>query len=144
MRKAIRLLTALICFALGGASVHAALYWDSNGTADGAGATPTGTWGTDAFWNATADGTTTSPAAWVPGEDAVFSAGTDATGPFTVTINGNQTAGNLTVEEGTLTISGGDSLNVGGSMAGNGIIDIASGLTTTISTLLTGGMTPDK
>jgi hypothetical protein len=27
------------------------LYWDSNSTTAGAGATPTGTWGTSNFWN---------------------------------------------------------------------------------------------
>ena len=30
---------------------NAQLYWDSNGTTAGAGATPTGTWGTSNFWN---------------------------------------------------------------------------------------------
>ena len=120
MRRNIQVITTLVCFALTGGCLQAALYWDSNGTTDGAGTTPNGIWGTDAFWNATADGTTTSPTAWVPGEDAVFCAGTDVSGPFTVTINGSQTAGNLTVEEGELTIAGGVSLNVGGAVAGKG------------------------
>ena len=33
------------------------VYWDSNGNTPGAGATPTGVWGTDAFWGTLPDGT---------------------------------------------------------------------------------------
>ncbi len=92
-------------------SAHAAnAHWDSNGTTAGAGATPTGTWGTSTFWNATADGTTTTPAAWATGNVAIFSAGTDATTAYTVTLSGTQTIGGLTVEEGTPTITGGTAL----------------------------------
>src|SRR5512133_1266261 len=107
--------------------------------AQGAGAAPNGTWGATAFWNLSAEGTTTSPAAWLSGEDAVFSAGTDAITPFTVTIQGTQVAGNLTVEEGAPTITGGVGLNVGGGAAGKGIIDVASDVTLTVNTVLTGG-----
>jgi hypothetical protein len=39
-------------------TAHSAnLYWDSNGSTAGAGATPTGTWGTNSFWNTTNNGT---------------------------------------------------------------------------------------
>lgn len=92
-------------------SAHAAnAYWDSNGTTTGAGTTPTGTWGTSTFWNATATGATTATGAWTTGNVAVFSAGTDATSAYTVTLSGTQTIGGLTVEEGTPTITGGTSL----------------------------------
>jgi hypothetical protein len=37
------------------------LYWDGNGDSAGAGTTPTGTWGTDLFWNTTAGGDVTTP-----------------------------------------------------------------------------------
>jgi autotransporter-associated beta strand protein len=90
----------------------ATVYWDSNGTVAGAGTAPAGTWGTSTFWNATADGTTTTPAAWVNGNVAVFSAGADATGGFTVTLSGTPTIGGLTVEEGIPTISGGTALGL--------------------------------
>ena len=40
--------------ALGGT----ALYWDANGTSAGAGATPTGTWGTSSYWNSDPTGGT--------------------------------------------------------------------------------------
>src|SRR5688572_16452580 len=63
------------------------LYWDSNGSTAGAGATPTGTWGTDNFWSSVFDGTAaTGP--WIADLDAVFSAGLDASGPFAVTVSG--------------------------------------------------------
>jgi autotransporter-associated beta strand protein len=85
------------------------VFWDSNGLSAGAGAVPTGTWGTDGFWTADALGemaTTT----WTAGADAVFSAGADAVGPFTVTLNGIQDAGSVTVEEGAVVLSGGELL----------------------------------
>jgi fibronectin-binding autotransporter adhesin len=107
MNKAIHLVTSLIAFALVGASAHAASsYWDSNDITPGAGDTPTGTWGTDNFWSTDSTGAATTTA-WTSGDIAVFSAGTDATNAFTVTVNGNQTAGGITFEEGVVTLSGG-------------------------------------
>lgn len=81
-------------------------YWDANDTIAGAGATPTGTWGTNAFWTSTADGTGT-PVAWTAGNDAVFSAGTDAVASFDVTLNGIQSAGGVKFEEGTVSLVSG-------------------------------------
>src|SRR3954468_790164 len=81
-------------------------YSDSNRTIAGAVTTPNGTWGTSLFWNPTADGTTTTPGPWVSGDDAVFSAGSDATGPFTVTLSGTQTAKSILIEEGQITFAG--------------------------------------
>lgn len=92
-------------FSLSYTALSAGVFWDANGSTAGAGASPVGTWGTDDFWG-DADGLAT-PAAWTPGEDANFSAGTDATGPFTVTINGNQSAGSVSFQEGEVTLSGG-------------------------------------
>lgn len=86
------------------------LYWDSNGTTNGAGTTPTGNWGTNDYWSASSLGTATT-AAWTSGETAVFSAGTDATGIFTVTLGAAQTAAGLTFEEGVVTLTGMD-LNI--------------------------------
>ncbi|HZO85518.1 MAG TPA: autotransporter-associated beta strand repeat-containing protein, partial [Verrucomicrobiae bacterium] len=75
------------------------LFWDSNGATPGAGATPTGIWGTDLFWNDLADGTGTL-AAWTSGSTAIFSAGTDATTEFTVNIIANQTVAGMLIQEG--------------------------------------------
>src|SRR5258705_10537868 len=103
--SAAKLLTAMIAVALVPHAFGQSLYWDANGTDPGAGATPTGIWGTDLFWNSLADGTGT-PGAWVSGGTAVFSAGGDATGGFTVTLGSAQTAGGITVEEGAVTLVG--------------------------------------
>lgn len=105
------LVTAVVISLASLAAVPSALaadaYWDpTNGTATGAGATPTGSWGTNAVWNATADGTGT-PAAWKANDVAIFSAGDDAVNPFAVTLTGTQTINGLTVQEGTPTIQGG-------------------------------------
>jgi uncharacterized repeat protein (TIGR01451 family) len=82
------------------------LYWDGNGATAGAGTAPTGTWGTDNFWSTVFDGTAAT-GAWVPGRTAVFSAGTDAIGGFTVAVSGTQTATGVTVEEEGTSFSGG-------------------------------------
>ena len=95
------------------------LYWDANGVAAGAsspGTTGTGTWGTDNFWSTTSAGV--DPGAWTSGNIAIFSAGADATGTFTVTLNGTQTAGGVTFEEGTVTLAGGQ-LTLSGPIAVN-------------------------
>ena len=84
------------------------LYWDINGTTIGAGgAAPSGTWdGTATNWSGDSTGNSTT-AAWINGSAAVFSAGTEATGSYTITLSGAQTASGLTFEEGTATLSGG-------------------------------------
>lgn len=83
------------------------LTWDANGASPGAGGpAPIGTWGTDSFWSTSAAGDVAT-AAWLPGGKAAFSAGTDATGPFTVTLDGVQDARWVIFEEGTVTLSGG-------------------------------------
>src|SRR5687768_14573473 len=95
----------------------ATLYWDVNGSNPGAGTTPSGTW--DGFtenWNLSSDGGSQMAfPLWTSGDTAIFSAGTDASGPFTVTLNGTQTIGGMTVEEGLLNLTGtsGSALAVG-------------------------------
>jgi autotransporter-associated beta strand protein len=83
-----------------------ALYWDGNGNATGAGSAPAGTWGSDNFWGTLAGGTGT-PGAWIDWSVPTFSAGTDATGTFTVNVSGTQTTDGPSFEEGTVTLSGG-------------------------------------
>jgi len=62
-------------------------YWDTNGVTAGAGgASPTGNWdAASSFWSASTTGETDT-ASWIAGGSAVFAAGSDATGPYTVTI----------------------------------------------------------
>src|SRR5207253_477663 len=91
------------------------LYWDVNGSTSGAGGpTPTGAW--DAIssnWNAASDGTGVA-GTWSSGNTAVFAAGTDATGAYTITVDpGFNIAGvnGITFEEGNLTIAAGDAIS---------------------------------
>ncbi len=67
-------------------------YWDINGATAGAGgASPTGNWdstSTSAVWNSSPAGTAAT-ASWVSGGIANFAAGSDATGPYTVTVGGS-------------------------------------------------------
>ena len=141
--KPTQFITSLICFALWQtAAAPATKYWDIDGATPGAGgATPAGTWntGTTANWTTSSTGSTAGTT-WASGDDAVFSAGTDATGAFTNVLDNTasppvQNAGNLTVEEGTVTIAGdpGILLNIGGGVAGKGIINVAAGASATIS-----------
>ena len=83
------------------------LHWDANGTVAGAGGiAPAGTWGSDDFWSTAADGTSaTGP--WVDGSDALFAAGTDADGTYSIQVVGSPAVDSLVFEEGTVTLSGG-------------------------------------
>src|SRR5688572_3839119 len=85
-------LPALLLVSSAGSSLRAqSLYWDANGTTAGAGATPTGIWGTDTFWSTDPIGELAT-AGWTAGGIAVFSAGADGSGSFVVTVTGTQTA----------------------------------------------------
>ncbi len=112
-------------------TAHAQLYWDIDTIDQGGagGATPSGVWDTGtANWNVNSDGTGL-PTTWSAGESAVFSAGTDATGSFDVTVSGTQSLSALTVEEGTIRQLSG-TIDFG---AVNGVIDVASGATWDVS-----------
>lgn len=89
-------------------------FWDINDLTPGAGgAAPSGIWdASTTHWSTSADGDT-STAAWTPGNGAVFSAGSDATDPYTITISGTQTADALWFEDGTTTLTG-DGLTLNG------------------------------
>jgi hypothetical protein len=98
---------------IGSLSLHDAkavnVFWDINGAAAGTGATPSDTWdGANVFWSATSAGNV-APGLTTVGSanDGFFSAGTDATGIYNVTVSGTQLANSLTFQEGTPTLSGG-------------------------------------
>jgi autotransporter-associated beta strand protein len=86
----------------------APMYWDSNGATAGAGITPTGTWGTNDYWSTSSVGTVATPAYTTTSADAIsFSAGSDAIGPYTVTLNGTQNALSVQARTGQVTLGGG-------------------------------------
>jgi len=83
-------------------------FWDSNGATAGAGLDPTGTWGDDPYWTTSSTGTdTTSNPVTTTGDNLSFSAGSDTTGPYTVTLDGTQYAKSITARTGNLTLAGG-------------------------------------
>jgi autotransporter-associated beta strand protein len=105
------------------------LYLDTNGATAGSGAPATVIWDSAAIWSAESDGVTaTWP--WLGGARAVLSAGADS-GALTITVDGNQTLGGLTVEEGDPVLTGG-SLELATAATGfdiTGTAGIASELT---------------
>jgi autotransporter-associated beta strand protein len=118
------------------APAQSVLYWDTNGSTSGAGSTPTATWSTSASnkdWTTNAFGTS-STIQWTDGSNANFSAGFDATGPFTVTVSGTVSAANLIVLMGNPTFTGG-TINLGGSSP---IVSTILGSTATINSIVTG------
>jgi len=114
---------AVIAFATT-ASAQTTVYWDIDGPTPGAGGvSPSGTWsGTAANWSPNAAGDAAT-AAWVSGTAAgdgsvaFFSAGSDATGSFTVTIDGTNNASGLVVNQGTVNLAGGGVIALGGGTA---------------------------
>ena len=116
------------------------LYWDSNGTGtDGAGDTPTGTWGTDVFWSTDSTGNNvgspTLTATTTSVDDVFFSAGTDAVNAYTVGLGaGTRNARRVTFEDGTVTLNDGTL-----SLGNQGGITVATSTVTgaTISSGLT-------
>jgi fibronectin-binding autotransporter adhesin len=115
MRFGTSLTASLLLLIVGASTTRAQTrYWDIDtiSRAGAGGATPSGTWsGTNATWSTNAGGTGI-PTTWPGGNLAAFAAGSDATGAYTVTVSGSQNLTGLTVEEGTISQSGG-TLNFG-------------------------------
>jgi autotransporter-associated beta strand protein len=116
-------------------------YWDLNGATAGAGTAPAGTWNsTSTNWSSSSGGTVvTGP--WAE-QNAIFSAGTDSTGSYTVSVSGTQVVANLLVQRGTVTFTGGPLYYLGtGSYFSN---YVAAGVTAIFNTPFVGGGSPDK
>jgi hypothetical protein len=107
-------------------------YWDIDGANPGAGgATPAGTWdgaATNFNTDSTGGAGGTINATSGAGDIIVFAAGGDATGTYTVTVSGTQSAGQVSFEEGTVTLTGG-TLAVG-------TFNVSSGVTATVASNL--------
>jgi autotransporter-associated beta strand protein len=111
-----------------------ARYWDTNGTAAGTGgASPSGNWdGVAANFNSDSAGTElgTLVAATDTGTPVVFSAGSDATGTYTVTVTGTQAAEKVIFNKGNVTLAGGK--------ISAGRFDVWTGVSATVNSTLTG------
>jgi fibronectin-binding autotransporter adhesin len=114
LRKSVATIVPLLTLA---SPLSAALvYWDTNGVTPGTGADSTGTWdATTPNWNSDPGGEGAGPGVWTAGETAVFSAGTEGTAPFTLTVSGTQTAAGVILEEGAMTFNSGVIAIGGGS-----------------------------
>lgn len=113
------------------------LYWDINGSLAGAGGagSPAGTWdGANTNWNNVSDGTGNA-LQWSAGGVAVFSAGSDANSPYTVTVSGTQSVAGLTFKDtaATATLTGGTV-----SLSGLHTITTNSGVTANIDSAIGG------
>lgn len=142
MKKALLALTVIAVLYVPVPAMGATNYWDTNVDAGAGGtgtSTPTGTWdtGTTANWNINSDGTGV-PTMWAAGDSAVFSAGSDATGAYDVTVSGIQTLGPLLqIEEGAVHLVGGQ-VNFGATngnitVDGTSILTISAAGSTTIN-----------
>ncbi|MBI5689058.1 MAG: autotransporter-associated beta strand repeat-containing protein [Verrucomicrobia bacterium] len=103
-----RLFTVFLALGIMAGAVRAQFYWDTSGSTAGAGgSTPSGTWSTSAAnWSSSSAGTAATAAWSGSSNDAVFAAGTDATGAYTVTVSGSVSVNDITFAEGTVTIAG--------------------------------------
>ena len=116
-------------------------YWDLNGTTAGAGSAPSGTWDTSSSnWSTDPNGAVAA-GPWA-GTKAIFSAGSDATGSYTITVSGVQPVNHLLVMNGTVTFTGGQ-LNFTGAGAYFSNY-VAAGHTAIFNTPFGGGGSPDK
>src|SRR5690349_6353670 len=106
LRRVAAVLAGLVLASLASAQ----LYWDpTNGSTMGTGSTtPTGAWntsGSNKTWNSSSLGINNT-VKWTDGSDAVFSAGSDATGSYTVTV-GTVSANAISIKHGSPIFSGG-------------------------------------
>lgn len=119
-------------------SAHSAvLYWDSNGATAGAGLDPSGTWGTDAYWSTSQAGTNaTANTPTTTADDLRFSAGSDTTGTYVVTLNGVQSAGIVQARTGSVTLTGGTLAMVRNATNGSPYLDTIDTANLTVSSTL--------
>lgn len=117
-------------------------YWDTNSTTVGAGGTsPGGVWNAaNTNWSSAAAGDAAT-STWNPGDAAVFSAGSDATGSYSVFALGTLSADAIWAKNGTVTVSDGGSgvINLGASGILRGDTQLTLGVPVNATVLNTGG-----
>lgn len=116
-------------------------YWDINGAIAGAGganpldplalAAPTGTWSASTAHWTDAEAGDAATTAWTAGAVASFAAANEATGSYTVTVDGTRSVSGLIVENGELELTGGTiAFGSGELTVGNGaLLSLASRVT---------------
>lgn len=115
-----------------------AKWWDTNGASTGAGGSgsPSGTWSTSATNWSTSSGGTSATAGWVNDSTgawkARFSAASDGTGAFAVTLPAEIQIAQIGLEEGTPTFTGGTLTFVGAEAT-----QILTGITVGVPTIAT-------
>ena len=122
------------------AGAQSALYWDIDGatSAGAGGSAPAGTWvAGGSGWSTSALGDMAGTT-WLQGSNAVFAAGTNAVGSYTVTLSGTVSAAGLHYEDGasgsTLTLADGGTLE----LAGASEIQVAAGSTLRVEAPIAG------
>ena len=120
-------------------------YWDLNDSTPGASGdtAPIGIWNSsNTSWSSSAAGNVTT-AAWTAGNAAVFSAGTTATGAYTVLVQGSQSTEGVWARNGTVTLSDGG-LGAQISLTGPGVLrgdtSLTVGVPVSATNLTTGGV----
>ena len=117
------------------------MYWDRNGATAGAGSTPSDTWDqSSANWSSDPNGAV-ALGLWGT-QTAIFSAGSDATNAYTITVGGTIAVNNMQVRQGTVTFSGGqiDFLGFGAYFSNY----VAAGSTAIFNSPFGGTGSPDK
>jgi hypothetical protein len=126
---------------LTGVNTNIGIYWDPNGATPGAGSTPSGTWDQSSTnWSSDPNGAV-APGLWGT-QTAIFSAGSDATNAYTVTVGATVAVNNLLVRQGMVTFSGGriDFTGFGNYFSNY----VAAGCTAIFNTPFGGSGSPDK
>lgn len=117
-------------------------YWDTNSTTAGAGGTsPGGVWNAaNTNWSSAAAGDAAT-STWNQGDAAVFSAGSDATGSYSVFALGTLSADAIWAKNGTVTVSDGGSgaISLGASGILRGDTQLILGVPVNATVLNTGG-----
>ena len=104
MKKLLPLIIGLVLLCKIDAFGAVLVFWDTDGPTPGAGsATPTGTWGVDAFWGKESFDGTVATEAWTAGNLAIFAAGNDAIGAYTVYVSEIIDVGDIHVDLGEVT-----------------------------------------
>ena len=119
-------LTAVLAIGLGQLDAATPYFWDTNGTATGPGTAPSGTWGTDSYWNTSLTGDAGTFTSSTTSTDALYFSATPGWAG-TVNISGTANANTVVFDQSqAIGITGGTLNQVGGITVNNGTVSISS------------------